>query len=74
MCFPIESVRLLLNSRSRLHPDGLGNSSGMLGRYFMDQCPSLMFGRWPASCREGQDEPLPTHTLLARPGACTSPL
>jgi glucoside 3-dehydrogenase (cytochrome c) catalytic subunit len=32
----IESVRLLLNSRSTRFPDGLGNSSGLLGRYVMD--------------------------------------
>ena len=32
----IESTRLLLNSRSRHHPDGLGNSSGLLGRFLMD--------------------------------------
>jgi choline dehydrogenase-like flavoprotein len=32
----IESTRLLLNSRSRHHPEGLGNSSGMLGRCLMD--------------------------------------
>ena len=32
----IESVRLLLNSRSARFPDGLGNSSGTLGRYVMD--------------------------------------
>ncbi len=32
----IESVRLLLNSRSLRHPDGLANSSGTLGRYVMD--------------------------------------
>lgn len=32
----IESTRLLLNSRSGAHPDGLGNSSGLLGRYLMD--------------------------------------
>jgi choline dehydrogenase-like flavoprotein len=41
---PIESVRLLLNSASARHPDGLGNSSGTLGRYFMDQLPCLAFG------------------------------
>lgn len=40
----IESVRLLLNSATDGHPDGLGNSSGTLGRYFMDQTPSLLFG------------------------------
>jgi choline dehydrogenase-like flavoprotein len=32
----IESVRLLLNSKSASFPDGLGNSSGLLGRYVMD--------------------------------------
>jgi choline dehydrogenase-like flavoprotein len=32
----IESTRLLLNSRSARFPDGLGNSSGLLGRYVMD--------------------------------------
>jgi choline dehydrogenase-like flavoprotein len=32
----IESVRLLLNSRSARFPDGLGNTSGTLGRYVMD--------------------------------------
>jgi len=41
---PIESVRLLLNSASGKHPEGLGNSSGALGRYFMDQLPCLAFG------------------------------
>jgi choline dehydrogenase-like flavoprotein len=43
----IESLRLLLNSGSNRHPDGLGNSSGILGQYFMDQCPSLVFGTVP---------------------------
>ncbi|UPJ51694.1 GMC family oxidoreductase [Bradyrhizobium sp. 200] len=32
----IESARILLNSRSRHHPQGLGNSSGTLGCYLMD--------------------------------------
>ena len=32
----IESVRLLLNSTSTRFPDGLANSSGVLGRYVMD--------------------------------------
>lgn len=32
----IESVRLLLNSKSARFPDGLANSSGVLGRYVMD--------------------------------------
>ncbi|EYD74274.1 Glucose-methanol-choline (GMC) oxidoreductase:NAD binding protein site [Rubellimicrobium mesophilum DSM 19309] len=44
---PIESVRLLLNSASADHPGGLGNSSGQLGRYFMDQLPMLAMGIYP---------------------------
>jgi choline dehydrogenase-like flavoprotein len=32
----IESVRLMLNSRSARFPDGLANGSGTLGRYVMD--------------------------------------
>lgn len=43
----IESVRLLFNSVSDAHPDGLANSSGLLGHYFMDQTPSLLFGDDP---------------------------
>ncbi|ROR15119.1 GMC oxidoreductase [Erwinia sp. JUb26] len=43
----IESVRLLLNSATQQHPNGLGNSSGTLGKYFMDQVPSMIFGTIP---------------------------
>lgn len=32
----IESTRLMLNSATRQHPAGLGNSSGVLGQYLMD--------------------------------------
>lgn len=32
----LESTRLLLNSKSRQHPKGLGNSSGVLGHYLVD--------------------------------------
>lgn len=43
----IESIRLLLNSAGAKHPQGLGNSSGTLGRYFMDQMLTLGFGTVP---------------------------
>jgi len=33
----LESTRLLLNSTSTAWPDGLANSSGVLGRYLLDQ-------------------------------------
>ncbi len=32
----VETPRLLLLSQSREHPDGLANSSGLVGRYFME--------------------------------------
>jgi choline dehydrogenase-like flavoprotein len=44
---PIESVRLLLNSASAPHPEGLANGSGTLGRYFMDQLPCVAAGTFP---------------------------
>jgi choline dehydrogenase-like flavoprotein len=30
------SARILLNSKSKVHPDGLGNSSGVVGKYLHD--------------------------------------
>ena len=35
-CGGVETPRLLLLSESERHPDGLANSSGRVGRYFMD--------------------------------------
>jgi len=32
----LESTRILFNSKSRQHPNGLGNSSGVLGHYLVD--------------------------------------
>jgi hypothetical protein len=34
-CACVQSVSLLLQSRSRLYPDGLANSSGQLGKHFI---------------------------------------
>ena len=39
----IESIRVMLNSACNRYPNGLGNSNGLLGRYFMDQTISLAF-------------------------------
>jgi len=52
----IESVRLMLNSASPKHPAGLGNSSRLLGRYFMDQCPSQIYGTVPGVTNWELDE------------------
>ncbi len=43
----IESVRLLLNSATDEYPNGLANSSGTLGKYFMDQTQAMLFGIVP---------------------------
>jgi choline dehydrogenase-like flavoprotein len=40
----IESVRIMLNSRSRQHPRGVGNSSGLLGRYLIDHMAVFLAG------------------------------
>ena len=37
----LETPRLLLNSKSSLFPDGLANSSGNVGRYFMETVTSV---------------------------------
>jgi choline dehydrogenase-like flavoprotein len=40
----IESTRLLFNSATRQHPNGLGNSSGVLGHYLMDHTYAVSVG------------------------------
>jgi choline dehydrogenase-like flavoprotein len=40
----IETPRLLLLSRSRLFPDGLANSSGLVGKYFMEHLSVYAYG------------------------------
>jgi len=38
----LESPRLMLNSKSPFFPDGLANSSGMVGKYFMETLTSAI--------------------------------
>jgi choline dehydrogenase-like flavoprotein len=42
-----ESARLLLNSKSSRHPDGLANSSGVVGRYLTDSTGLSVSGYIP---------------------------
>jgi choline dehydrogenase-like flavoprotein len=42
-----ESVRILLNSKSPRFPNGLANSSGLLGRYIMDTVGASLGGQIP---------------------------
>src|SRR5262249_50902780 len=50
-----ESARLLLNSKSTLFPDGVANSSGVVGRYLTDSVGSSANGYFP------QLEKMPAH-------------
>ena len=43
-----ESSRILLNSTSSLFPDGLANSSGVVGKYLMDTVGAGVYGHIPA--------------------------
>jgi choline dehydrogenase-like flavoprotein len=42
--FTVENCRILLNSATDKHPDGLANSSGTLGRYIMSHPAANLFG------------------------------
>jgi choline dehydrogenase-like flavoprotein len=53
----IESTRLLLNSASEEHPDGLGNSSGTLGRYLMDHTYDIGIDGIAPTPPRGMDDP-----------------
>jgi choline dehydrogenase-like flavoprotein len=48
----VETPRLLLLSRSETYSDGLANSSGLVGRYFMDHLFAGMGGRLDVSTRQ----------------------
>ncbi|MEX2044010.1 MAG: GMC family oxidoreductase [Opitutus sp.] len=43
-----ESVRILLNSKSAVFPNGLANSSGRVGKYIMDTVGASLEGQIPA--------------------------
>jgi choline dehydrogenase-like flavoprotein len=45
--YSIETPRLLLMSASSQHPDGLANSSGMVGKGLMIHGSDIVFGRFP---------------------------
>ena len=56
----IETIRLLLNSGSSRHPNGLANSNNLVGRYFMDQTISMAFcdvPQFPGYAEQPDDVP-----------------
>jgi choline dehydrogenase-like flavoprotein len=59
----MESVRVLLNSKSALFPEGLANRSGLVGRYIMDTVGASLSAQIPAL------ESLPLHNEDGAGGA-----
>ncbi|HEX2587528.1 MAG TPA: GMC family oxidoreductase [Gaiellales bacterium] len=49
--YSIETPRLLLNSRSPAHPNGIGNGTDQVGRYVMVQGAPQVAGRFPEAMR-----------------------
>jgi len=54
----LESTRLLLNSKSSSHPQGVGNSTGVLGHYLMDHFTIENGGGYMPGLRSSQREPV----------------
>jgi choline dehydrogenase-like flavoprotein len=50
----MESTRILLNSKTRHHENGLANSSGVLGHYLMDNFKAGMIGGWLTDLKGGE--------------------
>jgi choline dehydrogenase-like flavoprotein len=46
--FSIENCRILLNSSTDAHPDGLANSTGLVGSYLMSHASANLFGMFDA--------------------------
>jgi len=53
-CGGVETPRLLLCSDSKEYPDGLGNSSGAVGRYFMEHLGAVTAGMYDEPTRQNQ--------------------
>jgi len=62
-----ETGRLFMNSKSAMHPNGLGNGSGVLGKYLMDSTGASMGGFIPSmvdGVRHNQDGVGGAHLMI----------
>jgi choline dehydrogenase-like flavoprotein len=55
--YSIETPRLLLNSKSAAFPDGLANSSGLVGKNLMAQAGPVVWGRFREMIRQYKAPP-----------------
>jgi len=71
--YAVETPRLLLNSASPLFPDGLANSSGLVGKCFMVHSGHQVFARFPQRVNQYKAPPpggaLTEHFNRTMPGA-----
>ncbi len=63
----------MLNSASARHPNGLGNSSGTLGRYFMDQLPCIAMGTYGKAKGFASADPAPADPFYGPSGGIFVP-
>lgn len=69
----IESVRIMLNSKGVKHPNGLGNAHDLVGRYFMDQVPTMTFASIPGRTGWTPDTSAPADPFYAPAGGVFIP-
>jgi len=66
----VESGRIMLNSKTRFHPSGLGNSSGLVGHYLMDSVKSGavvgVLPEWKNRKRANEDGAGGSHVTIPR--------
>jgi len=55
--YAIESPRLLLNSTSSAFPNGLANTSGLVGKFLMAQAGPVVWGRFDEMIRQYKSPP-----------------
>jgi len=55
--YAIETPRLLLNSANSMFPEGLANSSGLVGKYLMVQLNQAVWGEMPEEVRSYKGPP-----------------
>ena len=55
--YAVETPRLLLNSTSARFPDGLANSSGLVGKFLMAQAGPVVWGRFDEMIRQYKAPP-----------------
>lgn len=67
-CATVESARLLLNSRSPRHPNGLANSSDAVGRYLHGHVVAATYGYLDelAGTKQGNTDGALDHTFIPR--------